>query len=477
MTRILQPPCHVVVVLGCAWLLDGCTLGPDYLRPQLAAPAPVATAEQAGSIATAAWEAIVADPVLQKLIDEAIANNLDLKTATARVTEARAQYGIARSFLFPEFGATLGYSSEQGSQLTEPPAGTAPTRSYQNWNTGVVVSWEIDLFGRIRRGSEAAFATYLATEEGRRAVIVTLVGDVASTYLLVRELDLQLEVSRQTLRSNEQIVLFYQKRLLGGLSNRLELDRALANHARTAAVIPQLEQQLTEAESALCVLLGRPPGPIERGEALAAKLPPPRIPPGLPATLLEQRPDVLAAEQALVATNANVGAAKALFFPNISLTGLFGGASADFSDLLDGDAEVWQVNPSLFAPVFQSGRILRSYEASRARYEQALSQYTETVLNAYRETANAIAAVKNLAEVRNTLTVGVAALKDAATLSRSRYDAGLSSYLEVLNADQQLFDQELQLAQVRGEEFRAVVELYRVLGGGWKTDPKTAANP
>lgn len=470
MMRILHPAGRVVVVLGCAWLLDGCTFGPDYLRPEIAAPAPVETEKQAEPIATAAWEAITADPVLQKLIDEAIANNLDLKTATARVTEARAQYGIARSFLFPEFGGTLGYSSEQGSQRTEPPAGTASTRSYQNWDAGVVVSWEIDLFGRIRRSSEAAFAAYLATEEGRRAVIVTLVSDVASTYLLVRELDLQLEVSRQTLQSNEEAVIFYQKRLQGGLSNRLEVDSALANRARTAAVIPRLEQQLTEAESALCVLLGRPPGPIERGEALAAKQQPPRIPAGLPATLLEQRPDVLAAEQTLVATNANVGAAKALFFPSISLTGLFGGASADFSDLLDSDAEVWQLNPSLFAPVFQSGRILRNYEASQARYEQAFAQYTKTVLNAYRETANAIAAVENLAEVRVTLTGGVAALEDAATLSRSRYDTGLSSYLEVLNADQQLFDQELQLAQVRGEEFRAVIELYRALGGGWKTE-------
>jgi multidrug efflux system outer membrane protein len=471
MKRMLSP---TAVAMACACFLGACTLGPDYLRPELPAPAPQASAEQVESITTAAWEALAADPVMQKLVDEAIANNLDLRTATARVAEARAQYGIARSFLFPEVGGALDYSSEQGSQLTDPPD-AASTRSYQNWSSGVVVSWDLDLFGRIRRSSEAAFAAYLATEEGRRAVIVALVADVASTYLLVRELDLQLGVSRQTLQTNEEAGVFYQKRLQGGLSNRLEVDSALANRARTAAVIPQLEQQLAEAESALCVLLGRPPGPIERGETLAAKQLPPSIPAGLPATLLEQRPDVLAAEQALVAANANIGAAKALFFPSISLTGVLGGASADFSDLLDSDAEVWQVNPSLFAPVFQGGRILRNYEAAQARYEQAFAQYSKSALNAYRETANALAAVENLAEVRITLEGGVAALQDAVTLSRSRYDAGLSNYLEVLNADQQLFDQELQLAQARGEEFRAVVELYRALGGGWKAE--TAASP
>jgi multidrug efflux system outer membrane protein len=236
-------------------------------------------------------------------------------------------------------------------------------------------------------------------------------------------------------------------------------------------VSPQLEQQIAVSENALCLLLGRAPGPIERGGALSEEHVAPEVPVGLPASLLERRPDVLAAEQLLVAANANVGAAKALFFPTISLTGLLGTISGDFGDLLKADSNVWQVSPSLFAPIFQGGRIRRNYDAAKARFEQAAAQYQKAALNSYREVANAIVTVKKLGEARLELEGGVDALESAAALSRSRYDAGLASYLEILNADQQLFDQELQLAQVRGEEVRAFVELYRALGGGWQMEP------
>jgi multidrug efflux system outer membrane protein len=239
-------------------------------------------------------------------------------------------------------------------------------------------------------------------------------------------------------------------------------------------VIPQLEQQIAVSENALCLLLGRPPGPIERGGALSEENVAPEVPVGLPASLLERRPDVLAAEQLLVASNANVGAAKALFFPTISLTGLLGTISGDFGDLLKADSNVWQVSPSLFAPIFQGGRIRRNYDAAKARFEQAAAQYQKVALNSYREVANAIVSVKKLGEARLELEDGVDALRNAAALSRSRYDTGLASYLEILNADQQLFDQELQLAQVRGEEMRAFVELYRALGGGWQVEPGSA---
>jgi multidrug efflux system outer membrane protein len=387
------------------------------------------------------------------------------------VAETRAQYGIARSFLFPEVGVSAGYSAEQGSRLSEPPQGTAAKKTHQNYSAGFPVSWEIDLFGRIRREKQAAFAVYLATEEGRRAALITLVADVASTYLFLRELDLQLDVARRTVQTNEETVQYYEKRLQGGVSNRLEVDRAVANRARTAVVIPQLEQQIAVSENALCLLLGRPPGPIERGGALSRESVAPEVPVGLPASLLERRPDVLAAEQLLVASNANVGAAKALFFPTISITGLLGTVSSEFSNLLKADANVWQVSPSLFAPIFQGGRIRRNYDAAKARFEQAAAQYQKAALNSYREVANAIVTVKKLGEARLELEDGVEALTNAAALSRSRYDTGLASYLEILNADQQLFDQELQLAQVRGEEMRAFVELYRALGGGWQVEP------
>lgn len=477
MTRLnLKRSPFVAIVLVTA-LSSGCTMGPDYARPQT--PAPPAHRffdgeAQAESIADSPWWVVVKDPQLQALIREAIVNNLDLRTATARVAEARAQYGIARSFLFPEVGVAAGYSAQQVSRLSEPPQGTAAGKTYQNYSAGFPVSWEIDLFGRIRRGKEASFALYLATEEGRRAALITLVADVASTYLFLRELDLQLEVARRTVKTNEETVTYYQRRLDGGVSNRLEVDRAVANRARTAVVIPQLEQQIAVAENALSLLLGRLPGPIQRGAALTEEMVAPTVPVGLPAALLERRPDVLAAEQQLVAANANVGVAKALFFPTISLTGLLGTISGEFSNLLKADSNVWQVSPSLFAPIFQGGRIRRNADVAQARFDQAAAQYQKTALNSYREVANALVTVRKLGEARVELDHGVAALRNASLLSRSRYDAGLASYLEILNADQQLFDQELQLAQVRGEEMRAFVELYRALGGGWQVEAQAA---
>ncbi len=452
-------------------LLGGCLLGPDYERPEVVEPAAFRGVEgsaQTQSFADANWATVTNDPVLHELIQTAITNNLDLRVATARVTEARARYGIVHSFIYPEVGVAGGYSSEQNSQLADPTQESSAGRSYQNWDVGVQASWELDLFGRIRRESEAAFAEYLATEEGQRAVLVSLVGDVASTYLLMRQLDMQLDIARQTSVTNEETVQFYRKRLEGGLSNRLEVDTAVANLARTNALIPELESQIAVAENALSLLLGQPPGPIKRGAALTSMYLPTTVPVGLPAALLERRPDVMAAEQQLVAANARVGAAKALFFPRISLTGLYGSVSGDFSDLLDNDAEVWSVNPSLFAPVFQGGRLTRNYEASKAVYEQAFAQYQQAALNGYREVANALVALRTLGETRATLETGVEALQDAVKLSRLRYDTGLSSYLEVLNADQELFNQQIQLAQTEGDELRAYVELYRALGGGWQ---------
>jgi multidrug efflux system outer membrane protein len=303
---------------------------------------------------------------------------------------------------------------------------------------------------------------------------VSLVGDVAATYLLLRQYDLQLQVARDTLASNEASVLFYRTRLRGGLSNRLEVDTAIANRARTAVLVPQLERQIALAENSLSVLLGRMPGPIERGDSALALALPPAVPAGLPAALLERRPDVLAAEQQLVAANADVGAAKARFFPSISLNALFGALSADFSDLLDNDSGVREVSPSLFAPLFQGGRLRRNYEAEMARYEQAFANYRGVALIAYREVSDALVSLQKASEARMELESGVAALEDAVTLARARYEQGLSNYLEVLNADQQLLDQRLSLAATRGEEQRAVVELYRALGGGWNSEAQAS---
>jgi multidrug efflux system outer membrane protein len=297
--------------------------------------------------------------------------------------------------------------------------------------------------------------------------MVTLVGDVASSYFLLRELDVQLAISRETLRLNDETVQYFRNRLEGGVSNRLELDQAIANRAQTAAAIPDIERQIAVIENALSVLLGRGPGPITRPSTGDLESPP-LIPPGLPAALLERRPDVVQAEYLLVAANADVGAARALFFPTISLTGFFGGVNGDLNKFLGGDGAVWSIGAGLLQPVFQGGRIRRNYEAFQARFTAAVAEYQKAALNGYRETANALVTIQKLSEVRTEIQTGVVALQDATDLSRARYDTGLANYLEIILADQALFRQQILLAQTRGAELRARAELYRALGGGWQ---------
>jgi multidrug efflux system outer membrane protein len=297
---------------------------------------------------------------------------------------------------------------------------------------------------------------------------VSLVGDVSSTYFQLRQLDLQLEIARETLGLNDRTISYFQDRLQGGVSNRLEVDQVRANRAVTAATIPQIEQSIALTENALSILVGRPPGAITRGRTLADQQVPPSVPAGMPAALLERRPDVVEAEQLLVATNANIGAAKALFYPNISLTGLLGGLSGDFTTLLSGGSIVWSAGFAALQPLYNAGRNKRNLEAAQAQYQEALATYQKSALTAYREVADALIAIQKLQEVRVHQEEGIAVLQDAADLSRDRYQSGLASYIEILIADQNLFQQQLQLAQTRGAQLQAVTDLYRSLGGGWQ---------
>ena len=440
---------------------SGCApLGPNYARPPVPTPTLYRSAAlvQAESLADAPWWRVFEDPQLQALIREALDSNLDVRAAIARVDFARAQAGIAKSFLRPQVDGVASYTAQQhmGDDVLH------------GGEYGFQLSWELDLFGRIRREHEAAVARLLASEQGHRGVLVTLVGDVTSTYFLLRQLDLELDIARRTLATNDQTVEYFQNRLDGGVSNRLEVDRIRANRARTAASIPDLEQQIGIAENALSVLLGRRPDEIVRDPVAPAFAEPPRIPPGMPVSLLERRPDILQAEQLLVAANANVGAARAQFFPAISLTGLVGALSGDLTSLLGGSGGVWTVTPSLLQPVYQGGRLKRNLEAARAQVAEAVAVYQQSALNGYREVADALVAIAKLAEVRVQREAGVAALRDGTMLARDRYESGLASYIEILTADQQLFDEELLLAQTRGAEFRARSALYRALGGGWQ---------
>ena len=453
------------------FLLTGCTLGPDYLRPKILIPdnhRGVLETPRAESLADIPWWELFKDPVLQGLTREALINNYDLRTAAARVEEARAQIGITRSFLYPQVNVSGGGSAEQVSRRSEPPQSIGSNRTYQNWLLSFGMAWELDVFGRIRRETEAATGVFLATEQAQRGVLIALIADVAQSYFVLRELDLELEISRRTLRINDETVEFYNRRLFGGVSNQLELDQASANRSRTAATIPELERQIATQENLINFLLARNPGSIPRGAALTDQYYPPSIPAGLPAALLERRPDVKAAEDLLLAANANIGAAKALFFPNFSLTTALGSASHNLSNIADKRAAIWSVSGGFLQPIFQGWRLFWNYEGTKARFDQALAQYEKAAQNGFREVADALVSVEKFRESRVELERSVQALGNAARLSRLRYDTGLANYLEILIADQQLFDQELLLARARGAQLTSVVQLYRALGGGWQ---------
>lgn len=464
------PLTAAVLTLG----LVGCAVGPDYQRPALDIPAyfrgaDAVTANQGDALGEMEWTAVYGDPVLVGLIRQGLHNNHDLRIAAARVDEYRAYAGISRGALFPQIDAGLGYGASNQSRLSDP-ASLASNSTYRNWQAEIQLSWELDLFGRLRREDEAALARWLGSEQGRRSVVVTLVGDIASSYFTLRQYDQQLEVARRTLAANTAQVEYYRIRLDGGASNRLELDQAEANRAYTASRIPDFERRIAQQENFINFLVGRGPGPVPRGFSLSEQSLPPAVPVGLPLQLLERRPDVIEAEQQLAAANADVGAAKALFFPSIGITGMGGRLSRDFNDLGDSDAAIWSAGAGILQPLFHAGMIRFNYEASKARFDQSVAQYQQTVQGSFRETADALVAIEKYAAMRAEIEKAVFSLRDATMLARDRYEGGLSSYLDILIADQNLFNAELQLAELRGSEFTATVQLYRALGGGWQGD-------
>jgi multidrug efflux system outer membrane protein len=458
----------------CGSVSAACTVGPNYVRPEVPSPPQYRffdAPEQAESIADLPWWQVFDDPGLQALISEAVANNLDLRVAAARVEEMRARAGVVKSYLYPQIDGVGSYAIRQASSSTNQEGQTGSSSSddttHQSGVYGFQLSWELDLFGGIRRQHESALALMLASEQARRGVLVTLVGDVATNYFMLQQLDQQLAIARQTLGVNDQTVQYFRDRLDGGVSNRLELDRIQANRALTASSIPDLERQIALVENLISVLVGRPPAAVDRGIANVLPSGAPAVPAGVPATLLERRPDVLAAEQQLVAANADVGAAKALFFPAIGLTGFLGGVSGDLTRFLGGTGAVWSLGAGLVQPIYNGGRNRQNLEVMRARFDQAVAAYSQAALNGYREVADSIVTIQKLAQARVERETGVVALQDAADLARARYDSGLANYIEILTADQDLFQQQLLLADTRGAELRARAALYRALGGGW----------
>lgn len=472
------------LLLSSALVVSGCAVGPDYKRPENDVPntyrgAPTTTNEH--SLADLDWSQVFADPVLAELIKTSLTNNFDLRTAAARVEEYRAYAGVARGALFPQIGIGVGYNANNNSLRSDPSLFAADSTD-RNYDASVQLAWELDLFGRLRREDEAAIARYLASEQGRRSVVVTLIGDLASAYYELLELDLEHDIAVKTLKSNTDQTQFYRDRLEGGASNRLEVDQAEANRATTAATVQDVERRIALQENLINLLLGRGPGPVPRGKSLTAQSLPPQLPVGLPLQLLERRPDIVQAEQLLAASNADVGAAKALFFPSINITALGGGLSREFNDLGDSDAGIWSFGAGIFQPLFRGGAIRSNYAAAKARFEQAMAQYQKAVQNGFRDTADAIVTIEKKRAGAVEIEKSVIALRDGADLARSRYEGGLSSYLDILIADQSLFSAELNLARIRADEHIAVVNLYRALGGGWQAaalgnEAEAEANP
>ncbi len=449
-------------------LSTACTVGPHYRRPPIVAPDDLRreaeTPASGASLADQAWWDLLRDEALRSLVEEALRSGYDVELASWRVEEARANAGIARSEFFPQIQGGAGVSRGQLSEFISP-----FTETTTLYDADVGISWEVDLWGRIRRLNEAALARYLATEEARRGIRLSLVSDVATTYFRLRTLDLQLDIARRTAEAFEATHALFSQRLAAGLASSLETSSAAASLAATNSRIPDLEREIAAEENLLAFLLGRNPGEIARGAELNDQLLPPRIPPGIPSDLLERRPDLRRAERELMAANADVGVAVADYFPRVSLTGLFGGLAPEVSDLF-GAGKTWSIGGGLLTPVFQGQRLQNQHRAAVARWEQARVQYEQSVTNAFAEVSTALVTYQKLAEVEREQGQAVDSYRDAVNLSNSRYLSGLSDYLEVLQAQRQLFPAENLLAQTRFERLATLMQLYRALGGGWQLD-------
>jgi len=472
--RMARRTTAVAVLMASA--LTGCTVGRDYARPEtVTATAWRMPTEGAGSLADLDWWQLFEDPVLQSLIRTAIEENKDLRLAVTRVEESRAQLGIARADQLPQIDGRAGYSNQRLSEKSAPLRGQRGPQAFKPENefhsTGIDLSFELDLWGRLRRGTEAARAELLATEEARRTVLTTLVSDVAQTYFDLIELDREADVARRTRESRRASLDLVQQRFEGGLTSDLDVQRARQELAAAAATVPDLEKRIAQTEHRLSILLGKNPGAIARGATLDAQTPPPAIPAGLPSDLLERRPDIRQAEQRLVAANAKVGQAKADFFPRITLTSTYGLESASLSDLFTGPARAWQFGPTISWPIFHGGRFTSNLRASEAREQQALIGYQQTIQQAFREVEDALVFQQKAAEIRFERQARVAAAERAVEIANLRYTNGLSSYLDVLDAQRQLFSAELELVSSTRDQLTAVVQIYKALGGGW--EPQT----
>lgn len=455
--------------LVCLAALAGCAAGPDYRRPAVEVPAAyrgVAPVPAGDSIGDADWARVYTEPELQALIAEALRNNLDLKAAVARVDQARAVLGEARLGLLPTIDAAGQVGRAKTSEYALLPGEPRIENSEQ---AAVSVSYEIDLWGRLRRSNEAARATLLSTEFARRTIASAVVASVADAYYVLLSLDAQLEITRRTVGTREKFVELTRAQHERGYATGLDVASAEAQAAVARANVPDLERRITQTEDLLCTLLGENPRPIDRprrGEAMPEV--PPLPPPGVPSRLLERRPDVRAAEEALRAANANVGVAKAALFPTISLTGLAGSLSIPLGNLFQAQATEWSIAANVVQPLLDPQRSLYQVDLADAKKREALFQYEKAVQGAFRDVADALVAYAKYAEFAREQARQVEALERAEQIALARYRVGYAAYFDVINADRDLYAAELSLNQADANGLTALVLLYQVLGGGWQ---------
>jgi multidrug efflux system outer membrane protein len=434
------------------------------------APEPL-PASQAASLASLKWFEVFKDDKLQELIRTSLQQNYDLRDAVARVEAARAGLGITRSAQFPNFDANGAVEINRLSRdgATPVPRQLLPS---QNRNFGEatlgLLSFEIDIWGRLRRATEAARANLLSADENRKAVITTLVSDVATAYLSMRELDYELEISQRTLDTRQQSLELTKQRQVGGVATLLDLRQAEQLVYTAAQAIPGIQQNIEQTENQIRLLLGENPGGINRGNILTAQDLPPEVPAGLPSELLERRPDIRAAEQTLIAANAQIGVARAAYFPQVSLSGFLGGQSTQLSSLFSGPASTWSLVPQVSQPIFTAGKLKSGVKLAQAERESALVQYEKTIQTAFTEVSNSLIAHQRVRESREKQEELVVALQDRLRLAYLRYRGGVDTQLNALDADRDLFQAELTLSQIRLDELLTVVQLYKALGGGWQ---------
>jgi multidrug efflux system outer membrane protein len=450
-------------------VFSGCAIGPNYKQPVVDAPRDFrfATGGATNSFADLPWWEIFKDPTLLGLIQTTVTNNYDLRQAVARVEQARNLAVVARAPLFPQ----VGYSGAVGrgrNALFNTPAGlNGSTESYAQANLNAF--WEIDLWGRIRRLSEAARAEYLATDEARRSITTALVSEVATAYFQLLQFDEELSIQRAATNAYTASFRLFEDRLNAGAASKLETDRAAAALANAASIIPRLELSIATTENQLNVLLGRNPGPIARNSLTNQTLITPDIPAGLPSELLRRRPDVLQSEQLLIAANAHIGASLADFFPHLGLTTFIGRVSPELSAFTAGSANMWNVGASLAGPLFQGGQLRAQYRGSKAKFDESKAAYEQSILTAFQEVSDALISRQKLGEARVYNEQAATALASSVDLATQRYVGGRSSYYEVLQAQQELYPTQRAQVQAQIGELIAIVQLYKSLGGGWQT--------